>query len=401
MMTDTLLALVAFSPILVAAVLLVGLNWPAKRAMPVAFLLTVFIALWGWQMSPTRVFASTLRGLVITVTVLWIVFQPSDAQHPQTHQRHHRHSRRFYQHLAGQDSSRAIIATRCFLDRRGLGFWHPGRHLPRAAAGGHRFFRRWPPLTLGVIQSTPVSFGAVGTPSWWRKASTGLDNQAIGRTLSAGGSFRLGHLPAMVTTNVAPHSRHRRHPDAGADGDDADPLLRPATAAGLGLSILPFAIFAGLAFTVPYALTGMLLAPSFFPVLIGGLVGLALGGDGGAGRIFWCQELLGFRPRKGNSGPPVAGFPPARSQRAAGRPHVAHAGLAPLCGAGAPCWWQPGERSSKASLLVGEPRLHRPGLGEKGSAPPLSHSPAGGLLVLCACSPPGCNRSLAPFRSGI
>ncbi len=73
-MTDTLLALVAFSPILVAAVLLVGLNWPAKRAMPVAFLLTVFIALWGWQMSPTRVFASTLQGLVITVTVLWIVF---------------------------------------------------------------------------------------------------------------------------------------------------------------------------------------------------------------------------------------------------------------------------------------------------------------------------------------
>ena len=62
MMTDTLLALVAFSPILVAAVLLVGLNWPAKRAMPVAFLLTVFIALWGWQMSPTRVFASTCRG---------------------------------------------------------------------------------------------------------------------------------------------------------------------------------------------------------------------------------------------------------------------------------------------------------------------------------------------------
>ncbi len=46
-MTDTLLALVAFSPILVAAVLLVGLNWPAKRAMPVAFLLTVFIALWA------------------------------------------------------------------------------------------------------------------------------------------------------------------------------------------------------------------------------------------------------------------------------------------------------------------------------------------------------------------
>ena len=73
-MTDTLLALVAFSPIVVAAVLLVGLNWPAKRAMPIAFILTVFIALWGWQMSPTRVLASSLQGLIITVTVLWIVF---------------------------------------------------------------------------------------------------------------------------------------------------------------------------------------------------------------------------------------------------------------------------------------------------------------------------------------
>lgn len=38
-MNETLLALVAFSPIVVAAILLVGLNWPAKKAMPVAFAL--------------------------------------------------------------------------------------------------------------------------------------------------------------------------------------------------------------------------------------------------------------------------------------------------------------------------------------------------------------------------
>ncbi len=73
-MSDTLLALIAFSPIVVAAVLLVGLNWPAKKAMPVAFALTVAIALIFWDMSITRVFASTLQGLGITVSVLWIVF---------------------------------------------------------------------------------------------------------------------------------------------------------------------------------------------------------------------------------------------------------------------------------------------------------------------------------------
>ncbi len=42
-----------------------------------------------------------------------------------------------------------------------------------------------------------------------------------------------------------------------------------------GLEILPFAIFAGLAFTIPYALTGVFLGPEF-PSLIGGLVGLAI-----------------------------------------------------------------------------------------------------------------------------
>jgi lactate permease len=42
-----------------------------------------------------------------------------------------------------------------------------------------------------------------------------------------------------------------------------------------GLSILPFAIFGGLAFTIPYALTGVFLGPEF-PSLLGALVGLAI-----------------------------------------------------------------------------------------------------------------------------
>ena len=68
------LALLAFSPILLAAVLLVGLRWPAKRAMPVVYLLTAGIGLYAWEMSFNRVLASTLQGLVITIGVLWIIF---------------------------------------------------------------------------------------------------------------------------------------------------------------------------------------------------------------------------------------------------------------------------------------------------------------------------------------
>ena len=73
-MSNGLLALCAFSPILLAAILLIGLRWPARRAMPVVFLLTAGIALFVWDMSFNRVLASTLQGLVITAGVLWIIF---------------------------------------------------------------------------------------------------------------------------------------------------------------------------------------------------------------------------------------------------------------------------------------------------------------------------------------
>ena len=39
--------------------------------------------------------------------------------------------------------------------------------------------------------------------------------------------------------------------------------------------MLPFALFAGVAFVVPYAITGILMGPEF-PSLLGGLIGLAI-----------------------------------------------------------------------------------------------------------------------------
>ena len=273
-MTDTLLALVAFSPILVAAVLLVGLNWPAKRAMPVAFLLTVFIALWGWQMSPTRVLASSLQGLIITVTVLWIVFGAILMLNTLKHTGAISAIRGGFTNISPDRRIQAIIIAWCFgaFIEGASGFGTPAAiAAPLLVAIG---FPALAAVLLGMmIQSTPVSFGAVGTPILVG-INKGLDNQAIGQTLSAGGSSWDIYLQ-QVTTNVA-----LIHAIVGT----LMPVLMVMMLTRFfgrnrswteGLSILPFAIFAGLAFTVPYALTGMLLGPEF-PSLIGGLVGLAL-----------------------------------------------------------------------------------------------------------------------------
>ena len=72
--TSGLMALLAFLPILVAGILLIGLRWPAARAMPIVYLLTVAIALGVWGMSGNRVLASTLQGLIQTAGLLWIIF---------------------------------------------------------------------------------------------------------------------------------------------------------------------------------------------------------------------------------------------------------------------------------------------------------------------------------------
>ncbi|HDZ8894265.1 TPA: L-lactate permease [Aeromonas dhakensis] len=273
-MTDTLLALVAFSPIVVAAVLLVGLNWPAKRAMPIAFILTVFIALWGWQMSPTRVLASSLQGLIITVTVLWIVFGAILMLNTLKHTGAISAIRGGFTNISPDRRIQAIIIAWCFgaFIEGASGFGTPAAiAAPLLVAIG---FPALAAVLLGMmIQSTPVSFGAVGTPILVG-INKGLDSQAIGHTLNAGGSSWDIYLQ-QVTTNVA-----LIHATVGT----LMPVLMVMMLTRFfgrhrswteGLAILPFAIFAGLAFTVPYALTGMLLGPEF-PSLIGGLVGLAL-----------------------------------------------------------------------------------------------------------------------------
>ena len=53
--------------------MLVGLGWPAKRAMPLVYIVTAAIALMFWGVSFNRIAAATLEGLIITVPVLWII----------------------------------------------------------------------------------------------------------------------------------------------------------------------------------------------------------------------------------------------------------------------------------------------------------------------------------------
>ena len=129
-------------------------------------------------------------------------------------------------------------------------------------------------VMLGLmVQSTPVSFGAVGTPIVVG-VSGGLDKAGISQQLLAKGS-EWETFYRLITSEVA-----LTHALIGI----AMPLLmcmmltrffgrNKSWAEGLGVA--PFALFAGLAFVIPYAAAGVFLGPEF-PSLIGALVGLLI-----------------------------------------------------------------------------------------------------------------------------
>ncbi len=53
-MSVTVLALLAILPILAAAIMLIGLRWPARIAMPIVFVVTAILAWWAWDISDLK-----------------------------------------------------------------------------------------------------------------------------------------------------------------------------------------------------------------------------------------------------------------------------------------------------------------------------------------------------------
>ena len=273
-MSSGFLALLAFSPILLAATLLIGLRWPAKRAMPLVYLLTAGIALTVWDMSFNRVLASTLQGLIITAGVLWIIFGAILLLNTLKHSGAITAIRAGFTNLSPDRRIQAIIIAwlfGCFIEGAS-GFGTPAAIVaPLLVAIG---FPALAAVILGMlVQSTPVSFGAVGTPIIIG-INSGLDSAAIGAQLSANGSSWSNFLQ-LITSEVA-----IVHAIVGT----AMPLIMVLMLARVfgrekswkaGFAVLPFAVFAGLAFTLPYAITGVFLGPEF-PSLLGGLIGLAI-----------------------------------------------------------------------------------------------------------------------------
>ena len=267
-------ALLAFAPIALAGILLVGLRMPARTAMPAVYLAAALIALLFWGVPFTRIAASTVQGLIITASVLWIIFGAILLLNTLKHSGAIQTIRSGFAEISPDRRVQMIIIAWLFgaFIEGASGFGTPAAIVaPLLVALG---FPAMAAVVAGMmVQSTPVSFGAVGTPIIIG-VTGGLDSEALNTVFVAQGSSWQAFLQTITSEVAIIH---------GIIGLFM-PLLMVMVITRFfgakrswteGLSILPFALFAAVCFSVPYILTGVFLGPEF-PSLIGALVALAI-----------------------------------------------------------------------------------------------------------------------------
>ncbi|MFD5276837.1 L-lactate permease [Pseudarthrobacter sp. NPDC058362] len=270
-----MLCLLALAPILIVGVLLAGFRWPAKYAMPVGYLLVVLVALLVWRMDFSSVLAASLEGLITAGTLLYIVFGALLLLSTLTVGGAMASIRAGFNNISADRRVQAIIIGWLFgsFIEGASGFGTPAAVVaPLLLAMG---FPAMAAVMVGlIIQSTPVSFGAVGTPILVGVGKGLGGDPAVTERISVLG-LTMPEFVASIGFQVA-----AIHAIVGL----LIPLILVCMLTGFfgpdrrfrdGLAVWPFALYSSLAMTVPYVLVARFLGPEF-PSLFGGLIGLVL-----------------------------------------------------------------------------------------------------------------------------
>jgi lactate permease len=289
-------ALLAASPILIAGVLLVGFSWPARRAMPIVYFVAVAIGLLVWSMPVANVVASSIEGLFIMFDILFIIFGAILLLNTLRYSGAVDVIQAAFTHISPDRRVQVVLIAWLFgsFIEGASGFGTTAAIVaPLLVALG---FPAMGAVMVGMmIQSTAVEFGAVGTPVLVG-VTNGLSSPELDAHLATVGIGFEEYRTLIVQRSVIMQ---------GIIGTFM-PLIIVTMLTRFfganrswheGLAIAPFAIFGGLAFTVPYALTGAFLGPEF-PSLLGALVGMALVTTAARRGFLLPREIWDFAPRE-------------------------------------------------------------------------------------------------------
>ena len=219
--------------------------------MPLSYLTVVVLALGVWKVSGQQVAAATIKGLIITATLLYIIFGAILLLNTLQQSGAIRVIRKGFMNISPDRRVQVIIIAWLFgsFIEGSAGFGTPAA-VPLMVGLG---FPAMAAVVAGmVIQSTPVSFGGLGTPILVG-VNTGLkDDAAVQAFAQAQGFGQWSEFLAHIGVKIA-----LLHAITG--------ILIPLFVVALmtryfgpkrsfvdGLKVWKFAIFASLSMTVPY-----------------------------------------------------------------------------------------------------------------------------------------------------
>ena len=271
-MSVELLAAVAVLPILVALILMVGMRWPATKAMPLAWLVCAVSAIVVWGLTPGYVLSLTLQGFVTAIGVLIIVFGAILILFTLEKSGGMETIQYGMQNISRDKRVQAIIIGYMFAAfiEGAAGFGTPA-----ALAAPLLLALGFPAMAAAIVclvfNSFPVTFGAVGTPVVVGlsplKSILEADIANGGMTYAAfckvvGENATLMHLPMIFILPVLMLGFLTRY-------------YGPTRTWSEGFAAWKYCMFAAVCFTIPYMIVAWTLGPEL-PSLVGALIGLGV-----------------------------------------------------------------------------------------------------------------------------
>jgi len=273
-MNEGLLALLAALPIICIFILMVWLQWPATKAMPVSFFVALLLAVFVWKTPWNWIAASVTNGVMITVEILLIIFGALALLFTLRESGALAAINRGFTNISPDKRIQAIIIAWLF---GGFIEGAAGFGTPAALAAPLLLSLGFPALAAVMValiaNGATANFGAVGTPTLIGIGNTLNTPEIIEQLKQTGMSYPEFIHDVGVWTAIQQ-----------AVASVLLPLIMVAMLTRFfgekksfreGLKIWPYALLAGLCFMVPFVLTAWLLGPEF-PVLFGGLFGMAV-----------------------------------------------------------------------------------------------------------------------------
>ena len=257
-------ALLAFIPIVFCVVVMAVFNWPAKIAMPISWLITAILGFLAWNMELLSLAAYSVAGLFSSIEVLIIIFGAILVMNTLKMSGGMVAINNGFRSISPDARVQAVIVGFLFVSfiEAAAGFGTPA-----ALAAPLMISLGFPPVAAVVValicDSACVAFGAIGTPV--QQAITCLGGAEALDAAYIGQMSLWTAIPHAVVMIVLPFIAIA----VMCKFFSKEKSIKPA------LQALPFCLFAGASFAVPYVLVNIFLGHEF-PSLFGALIALVI-----------------------------------------------------------------------------------------------------------------------------